>query len=206
MATTSLKPKVSRCQSSELKDLRERLKKKDKGDSNAKSSYVSAPPDEWKAMTEYIDTDELEYYLPEMNEDVVDLDVVEETAPMTALEQKQSWIESFMFAPEEVTRGIEPQTAERVNIPDVQQLIIHNEAFAKAPWLLVEHTKEQQKLIKGLIRLKKEALKQGVTAEESALLKADLKYLYKCEWRILKEINTAEIYYRQRLKQIEEQL
>jgi hypothetical protein len=208
MATTSIKPKVSRCQADELKDLREKLEKKDSCDPSAKSTYVNAPADKWKALTEEIDTDELEYYLDEMGADdeLLDTDSLEETEELSAMEEKEAWIQSYMFGMEDVTRGVESETSESVTVPDVQQMIISNEAFSKAPWLLVEYTKEQQKVIKGLIRLKKEALEQDVTLAEAQVLKADLEYLYKCETRILKEIDTAELYYRRRLKQLEEDL
>lgn len=207
MATTTFKPKVSRSTQSDLKQLRDRLKNTENAES-AKSSFINAPRNNWKAMTEsespldQIDAEGLEYYLPEMNEEVVDLSPTEQFAPLTEQEYVQSWIEGFMFAGP-TARGIEPQTRESMKIPDVQQLIIKNEAFAKSPWILLEHTKEQYKLIKSLIRLKKKALKGGVTLEESVLLEADLTYLYKCEHRVLREMDTAEVYARQRRAEID---
>jgi len=162
-----------------------------------KSSFQTASPDAWKAMST-TDTNETPSVIGEI------MDAVDETTSRipTARDAEQSFLGGFMCGDDGMIRvsdGANMNIAdhEEISIPSARDIFIDTPALQRNTYPMLERFTMLQKTIAGLIEVNTDTLRKGgISQSESEGIKSYLNYLYDRMHLVQKELDVVD-YYRQ---------
>jgi hypothetical protein len=162
-----------------------------------KSSFQSASPDAWKALST-TDTGETPSVIGDM------MDAVDETASRvtTQKDAEQSYLGGFMCGDDGALRvsdgaNLNVEDHEEISIPSARNLFIETPALQQNTYPILERFTLLQKTIAGLIDVNTDTLRKGgLSQSESEGIKSYLNYLYDRMHLVQKELDVVD-YYRQ---------